>query len=425
MPDNKRKPFSRTNIIIVASLGFVGILSLAFIAAGSSLWSGRIKETVESIKLFGNVHCTSWSDAPSGYQSAIEEAANKVGIQPALLGAVFMAEHGDSIRATAGSNGIWARGGNAKGPFQIEDFDGKWSTNIYKKYSDKEKGNPEDMADSALAAAAYIKHHLEDNGLKADGGDERTVKAAGMLYNRGPARLKEWKKMGFTLDKAPINTTHPGWNWGAPYPAPNGPGYALRAWKNFQGLNNGCTSLASVTTSLIPNSVLCKVNLNLGYKGSSCGWVELPELEKYYHKYAPDADWGKPSLVNIIISSSKQWTEAGKPKLYVGDLSKQCAAAPGHKSHKKGIDVDLQIPGHMMKVHEKDKGLNKNYSADDKQMMIDYAKILINCGATRIGYEDPDVIAAVNHYAVENKKPGRMVAWAGHKAHFHLRIEQY
>ncbi len=247
-----------------------------------------------------------------------------------------------------------------------------------------------------------------------------------MLYNRGPARLKEWKKMGFTLDKAPVNTTHPGWNWGAPYPAPNGPGYALRAWKNFQGLNNGCTSLASVTTSLIPNSVLCKVNLNLGYKGSSCGWVELPGLEKYYTKSGDEEEhWGKPSLTNILISVSKQWAEAGRPKLVIGEMSGQCTKADGHASHAKGIDADILLPGHMMNINEKNNIANKNYDAEDKQMMIDLGKILINCGATRIGYQDPDVLAAVNSYAIANKKPGRMVAWPKHKAHFHLRIEQY
>lgn len=419
------KGFSRTNIIILVVLGLAAVLSLALISGGIGLWKERIKESVNPTSFFGSIHCTSWEDAPDGYQTAIEEAANKVGIQPALLGAIFMAEHGDSIKASPGANGVWAKGGNAQGPFQIENFDGKWTTNIYKKYSDKAKGDPNDFTDSALIAAAFIKNTLEDNGLKADGSDEKTVKAAGMLYNRGPARLQEWKKMGFPLDKAPANTKNPGWEWGAPYPNPGGSGYVLRTWKNFKGLNNGCLSLASVTTALIPNSLLCKANLNLGYKGSSCGWVELPELEKYYHKYAPTADWGKPSLINIIIATSKQWADAGKPKLYIGDMSRQCSAAPGHKSHKVGIDADIQVPGHMMKVHEKDGGLNKNYGAADKQMMIDLGKILINCGATRIGYQDPDVIAAVNSYAIANKKPGRMVPWSGHKAHFHLRIEQY
>jgi hypothetical protein len=337
-----------------------------------------------------------------------------------------MAEHGDSIKASAGANGIWARGGNAKGPFQIEDFDGKWAGNIYKKYSDKPTGNPDDFADSALAAAAYIKYHLEDNGLKADGADEKTVKAAGMLYNRGPARLREWKKMGFPLDRAPENTKNPGWNWGAPYPNPNGPGYALRTWKNFQGLNNGCLSLASVTTKLIPNSLLCKTNLNLGYKGSSCGWVEVPALEKYYTKSGDKEEhWGKPSLINILVSVSKQWAEAGRPKLVIGELSGQCKKADGHASHAKGIDADILLPGHMMNVRERPAIANNNYDAANRQMMIDLGKLLINCGATRIGYEDSEVIAAVNSYAIENKKPGRMVAWDKHKAHFHLRIEQY
>lgn len=413
--------FVISNLIVWIVLGVATLLFIAFIAAGTTLWNGRIKESVNPISLLGNIRCTSWEDAPSGYQTAIEEAANKVGIQPALLGAIFMSEWGDSIKASAGTNGIWGRGGNAQGPFQIENFDGKWSSNVYKKYSDKDKGDPNNFTDSALVAAAFIKNTLEDKGIKADGSDEKTVKATGMLYNRGPVRLEEWKKMGFPLDKAPANIANPGWEWGAAYPNPGGPGYALRTWKNFQGLNNGCISLASVTTSLIPNSLLCKVDLNLGYKSSPSGLVQLPELEKYYHKYASASrTWGKPSLINIIIASSKQWSEAGMPKLQIGDLN----APSGHHSHKRGIDVDIQLPGHMMGSHENPPAVNKNYGAADKQMMIDLAKILINCGATTIGYDDQDVIAAVNTYAIANNKPGRMVAWAKHKAHFHLRIEQ-
>lgn len=229
---------ARYKAILIVSLVVVGVLSLSSLAAGSAVWFSRIKETVKNIVYQNNLHCASWDSAPTGYQTAIEEAARKVGIHPAMLGAIFLSEHDDT----------WKVGQEKDGPYQILDFQGKWDANVRTKYSDKEDGDVNDIADSALNAAAYIKVNLEKYGPKTGETDEVTVKSAGMLYNRGPGNLQKWKEMGFPLDKAPANDTHPNWDWGATTRRSGGVGYVLRTWKNFQNLNSGCVSENSGAT---------------------------------------------------------------------------------------------------------------------------------------------------------------------------------
>lgn len=154
----------------------------------------------------------------------------------------------------------------------------------------------------------------------------------------------------------------------------------------------------------------------VGYEGepASCGWIQLPNDSSYYQKYnTPGEDWGKPALVNMLIAVAQSWQSTGKPKIQIGDLSGKCRQAGGHASHDRGIDVDIDLPGGMM----------VDGSRYNPQLAIDLAKEFITCGATDIGYEDPQVLQTVNAWASENGYPGRIKDWSGHADHFHVRIE--
>jgi len=155
---------------------------------------------------------------------------------------------------------------------------------------------------------------------------------------------------------------------------------------------------------------------SVGYTGApaSCGWIEIPDKAEDYQKYGGGSDWGKPSLVNMVMGVAKSWKEAGNTKIQVGDLSNQCSQAPGHASHDRGTDVDIDLPNGMMVDGAK----------YNPQLAIALAKKFISCGATDIGYEDPQVIQEVNNWATQNNLSGRVRAWTGHKDHFHVRSEK-
>lgn len=233
--EGKKKGSITVQIIVIVLLMAIALFSLMLPAIGIVLMSksnvGNTPQTSET----SNVTCTSWSSAPAGFQADIEKAANKAGVHPALLGAIFLSEHADA----------WTTAVETDGPFQIEDWQGWWNQVVSSGYGSG-TGDVQSMYDSALATAVSLKSDFAQVGIissvsaNASGlTDQKYVVFAGMAHNRGMVAAKEWAQDGFDLNNPPPNTTNPGWEWGATY---NGVGYAKRTWTNFQGLNSGCVS---------------------------------------------------------------------------------------------------------------------------------------------------------------------------------------
>jgi len=172
----------------------------------------------------------------------------------------------------------------------------------------------------------------------------------------------------------------------------------------------------------------CSVDYTFTEAAQPCGWVQLPDNPPYISSYSiKQRRWGKPELVSMITAVAKQMYENYNKILRIGDWSGKCKkAGPPHKSHGKGIDVDISV---------REPYLTTEYER------IALAETLIKCGASKIGYsgqgsnglskpgecvstkEGDRVRKAVNEWAISQGYPGKMVCWGNH-AHFHVRIPE-
>ncbi len=154
-------------------------------------------------------------------------------------------------------------------------------------------------------------------------------------------------------------------------------------------------------------------------KANSSGYYQLPKSSFYKRNVnggsPPSQQWGGKTLVNTILAVGQTWSSKHpEEKFGVGDLN-----APGHKSHKKGIDVDIysrgklfmSLPGHSN---------NSNY---ERSLAIELGKDFIDTGVIdTIFYYDQAVVTAVNKYADDKKLPGKMSLLSQHDDHFHVRV---
>jgi len=231
------------------ALTVVGGIVIAAFVIGLAIAFSFIKwrePAPNTTALAKGLHCDSWDNAPVGYQSAIEKASNafsvvggKVPVQSALLGAVFLSEHGNSWPQKAITDTDWAQGGNGVGPFQIENFDNKWKTvselGLTKKTYPKPSGatddstkyaDPQNFDDAALAAGGVLYEIAHAANIPANTTNENEVKCLAAGYNGGSNMCKTWKNGGYNPSDPPHTTNK----------------YEERAWTSFQNLNIGCQS---------------------------------------------------------------------------------------------------------------------------------------------------------------------------------------
>jgi hypothetical protein len=247
----------------IGMIGMVGVIIIGFIL-GFAVAFSFIKwrdPAPNTSALAGGTHCASWGTAPAGYQDAIEAAAaqacdssGKKCLQPALLGAIFLSEHGDEWPSWGPSEYkdrfLVAHPGydNFKkySPFQFEES--TWTSNS--------GGAPiEGMMDFSIAskaAAKYIKSILDGAGIAVDTASEKDVECAGGGYNSGPDDCKQWASKGFPDTAAPA--AHPDHYDGTTRIFTTND-YDLRTWKHFSDLNVGCASFASNYSSQGNNAV--------------------------------------------------------------------------------------------------------------------------------------------------------------------------
>ncbi len=271
----------------IIGIAVVFVLSLLPAAAFAGIWSGSVGKLMRepapnTTALAGNINCTSWDGAPSGYKDAIEKAANefsrvgdKLPIQPALLGAVFLSEHGNSWPQKAITETNWNQGGNGIGPFQIENFDNKWMT-VSRLGLVTGDGNPNNFDDAAIAAGGVLYEVAHFSGIPINTSNQNEIQCLAAGYNGGPDMCKRWKNSGYSQSDPP-NTTKK---------------YHERAWVSFQELNGHCSQNLG---SGIPVPFLTQNDPEwkndrpgfgsgdtIGQKG--CGLTSLAMIDRFFNK---------------------------------------------------------------------------------------------------------------------------------------------
>ena len=176
----------------------------------------------------GSVACSSWASAPPTYQMTFTAASKAYGISPALVGAIFMSEHGGNISASP----PWASSPvGASGPFQF--MPATWSSNQVDGDKDGKK-DIQNLTDASFAAArllqALISNNANKNWLTTD---EKDIKTIGACYNWGCGgdHFDEVKKYiaGDSSAKVPAETQN----------------YMTNIWTYFQNLNVGCKNASA------------------------------------------------------------------------------------------------------------------------------------------------------------------------------------
>lgn len=259
MPLQGLKKISPIYMKILAGSSWIWIL-IAFVVALAIIMAIVSRQlgdpTLDTTAKAGDINCASWSSAPAGYQDAITNAANefkrvgdKVPIQPALLGAIYLSEQGNDWPIKDINSTDWAQGGNGFGPFQIENFENKWKTvsqlgltsKIYPKpdgvADDSSKyASPLNFSDAALAAGGVLYSTARTSGIKipvnTTNDNEIMCLAAG--YNGGPDMCKKWKDSGYSSSDPPATTNK----------------YHERALRSYKELSQGCISVGTIAGML-------------------------------------------------------------------------------------------------------------------------------------------------------------------------------
>ncbi|HVF69809.1 MAG TPA: transglycosylase SLT domain-containing protein [Xanthomonadales bacterium] len=136
------------------------------------------------------------------------------------------------------------------------------------------------------------------------------------------------------------------------------------------------------------------------------------EFGRGEHATPPEERFGNSDLVGTVYTVARAYQAKYKDSyLLIGDLN-----APGHDSHKSGIDVDIYLPDTGLKIS------SKNY---DKDRAVDLGIMLMKTGKMDlIFFNDDYVIEKVNQFAIENGLSGRMEKSPKHEVHMHARIKE-
>lgn len=144
--------------------------------------------------------------------------------------------------------------------------------------------------------------------------------------------------------------------------------------------------------------------------------------------------WARPALVSLVLAAARQYASLHPDEpLTLGDLD-----APGdrHKTHARGVDADLYLPGRMATENEGksrwvDNYANRSSSYVEKSRarVLDLARILATCagGRIRIFYNDPPVVEAfLAWFGAQGLETPFDAAMAPHNElhlfHFHVTI---
>ncbi|PCH65229.1 MAG: hypothetical protein COC01_10050 [Bacteroidetes bacterium] len=148
---------------------------------------------------------------------------------------------------------------------------------------------------------------------------------------------------------------------------------------------------------------------------------ELPErLKGMYTRYdlkGRNQHFGTKDTIYFALNLAYNWwLRKLKPQLLIGDISaKNFSDTKGHKSHKTGTHIDLDLSYYLPK--------DADYDIDKKTKCAILCGMMLALGAKRVLFNDRDVMTAVNQFAVKNNYSGRVVDGVpGHDNHFHAEL---
>lgn len=126
---------------------------------------------------------------------------------------------------------------------------------------------------------------------------------------------------------------------------------------------------------------------------------------------SPDSQhWGEPRVIQALIQIAKTWKDLGNtlPLVY-GDISMRNGESfPPHKTHKKGLDVDIRpigsVPGGVT--------IYSNYRRDKTRELISIIRKNGIALVDVIGFQDPIFVSE-----------GLTRNWKGHLDHLHVRFK--
>lgn len=165
--------------------------------------------------------------------------------------------------------------------------------------------------------------------------------------------------------------------------------------------------------------VECPADLSQTIQVAGTVYFQMPEAPNGEYSFDPGAPpaqrYGSKELVCVLYTVGKAYAAkySGQSHLDIGDLN-----ASGHKSHKVGVDVDVDAVGDIRAANH----TAGNYSTEATialgQMFVDTGliKLIIWC--------DPGdgSGAAIQNYGNQIGKPVNVTCESGHQNHFHVRL---
>ena len=146
--------------------------------------------------------------------------------------------------------------------------------------------------------------------------------------------------------------------------------------------------------------------------------------------------WGSKGLVSLILAASAEYQKKFPGEvLVVGDLD---APGPRHSTHRRGMDVDLYLPGMMIAENLGNSRHPSNYRGRPswqvqamRERVVELAKILAFCteGQVRIYYNDipveRDFLEWFTRHGYESPFGSPMLEHNKlHEFHFHVSIPE-
>lgn len=172
-----------------------------------------------------------------------------------------------------------------------------------------------------------------------------------------------------------------------------------------------------------------------------CRW-RLPDPEsndvpyEIWRNTVPIHRWGRPGLVSLVLTAAAEYARRWPGEhLTIGDLD---APGPRHRTHDRGVDVDLYLTHAMMARNEGNGRYPDNYADRSpreveglRARVMDLAKILATCaeGRVRIYYNDPAIIGPFREWfrargLRSNVGRPMLPHNALHRFHFHLTVSE-
>lgn len=220
-------------MLVIAGLCFAFILCTAFGASAFGIrQEGEAAPEYSSSEFQNSYSCHSWDGAPGQAENSFSGSASKFGIQPALLGAIFLQENGGSWKNNSWTSNDWPVSpapANAAGPFQF--VPGTWKgligkSEVKNKCSSPGEGDINKIDIASCVASYYIADKLKNSGITNDLDTikEQDIKDVAVAYTSSFDYFNSWRKSG--RDPSKLNSDYLR--------------YHTNVWKYFQELNANC-----------------------------------------------------------------------------------------------------------------------------------------------------------------------------------------